>query len=85
MEYIALSRSLRELVPLRRLLEDIGKSLNVEFCNHSMIHSQVFEDNNGALILSETPMMTPRTKNIAVKYHWFRDNIGEKCGIVLKK
>ena len=50
-----------------------------------MIHSQVFEDNNGALILSETPMMTPRTKNIAVKYHWFRDNIGEKCGIVLKK
>ena len=84
-EYIALSSSLRELVPLRRLLEEIGKSLNLEFCNPAMIHSQVFEDNNGALILAESPRMTPRTKHIAVKYHWFRDNIGEKCGIVLKK
>ena len=84
-EYIALSSSLRELVPLRRLLEEIGKSLNLEFCNPAMIHSQVFEDNNGALILAESPKMTPRTKHIAVKYHWFRDNIGEKCGIVLKK
>lgn len=45
----------------------------------------MFEDINGALKLAESPKMTPRTKHIAVKYHWFRDSIGEKCGIVLRK
>ena len=84
-EYIALSSILRELIPLRRLLEEIGECLALEFCNPSMMHSQVFEDNNGALVLADIPKMTPRTKHIAVKYHWFRENIGEKFGIILKK
>jgi len=84
-EYIALSSSLRELIPVRRLLGEIGTVLHLEFCNPSLMHSQVFEDNNGALALAESPKMTPRTKHIEVKYHWFRDSIGEKNGIVLRK
>jgi hypothetical protein len=84
-EYIALSSGLRELVPLRRMIGEIGKKLELEFCNPAMIHSQVFEDNNGALMLAESPKMSPRTKHIAVKYHWFRESIGEKVGILLNK
>ena len=29
--------------------------------------------------------MTPRTKYIAVKYHWFREYIGENKYIILKR
>ncbi|MGH3055611.1 MAG: Ty1/Copia family ribonuclease HI, partial [Gaiellaceae bacterium] len=38
-------------------------------------HSTVFEDNNGALTLAHTPAMTPRTKHIAIKYHFFREHV----------
>jgi hypothetical protein len=29
--------------------------------------------------------MSPRNKHIAIKYHHFRDNIGEEKGIILSK
>ena len=59
--------------------------MNLGFNKSTLIHSKVFEDNNGALILAKSPKLTPRTKHIAVKYHWFRDKIGEQHGIVLNK
>ena len=39
------------------------------------MYSKVFEDNNGALILASTPRMTPRSKHIAVKYHFFKEHV----------
>ena len=84
-EYIALSSSMRELIPMRRLLGEIGKHLDLGFYEATMVHSKVFEDNAGALVLAKSPKLTPRTKHIAVKYHWFRDQIGEQNGIVLHK
>ena len=50
-----------------------------------LLHSVVFEDNNGALGLATAPKLTPRTKNIAVKYHFFKDHIGEEKGIRIVK
>ena len=37
----------------------------------------IWEDNVDALTLAkmELPRMTPRSKHIAVKYHWFRSHI----------
>jgi hypothetical protein len=29
--------------------------------------------------------MSPRTKHIAIKYHHFRDNIGEEKGIIISR
>jgi hypothetical protein len=29
--------------------------------------------------------MTPRTKHIAIKYHHFRDSVGEEKGIILSE
>ena len=84
-EYIALSSSLRELIPLRRLLQEIGERLELPFCNPAMVHSTIFEDNNGAIGLATSPKMTPRTKHIAVKYHWFKDMIGIEKGIEVSK
>eukprot|EP00957_Ditylum_brightwellii_P097555 7429872-Ditylum_brightwellii.AAC.1 len=34
--------------------------------------STVYEDNNGAIRVALCPKMTPTSKCIAVKYHWFR-------------
>jgi hypothetical protein len=45
----------------------------------------VFEDNNGALGLALSPRITPRTKYIGVKYHFFREHIGVDKGITIHK
>ena len=63
-------------MPLRDLLAVVSQSLNLERDDKTLI-STVWEDNNGALGLAkkEAPLMTPRTKHIAIKYHWFRSKI----------
>ena len=75
-EYIALSQAMRELMPLRALMETLSSSLGLERDAKTSI-STVWEDNNGTLCLArkEAPLMTPRTMHIAIKYHWFRSKI----------
>ena len=45
--------------------------------------STIYEDNNGAIVVATSPRMTPTSKQIAVKYHWFRQNAGK--GFVIRK
>jgi len=42
----------------------------------TLLHSKVFEDNNGALQLSCSPKITMWTKHIAIKYHHFHSHVG---------
>ena len=72
-EYIALSTAMRDLVLVRQLYDEIKPMLGLKY-KHELILSRVYEDNQAALILADSPMpkMTPRSKHIAVKYHWFR-------------
>jgi hypothetical protein len=84
-EYIALSTAMRDLLPMRRVLTEIGTQLKLDFMKPAMIHSTIFEDNNGALGLAKAPKLTPRTKHIAVKYHWFKDMIGKEKGFDIVK
>ena len=44
----------------------------------------MFEDNQGCLSLVNVPKMSARNKYLALKYHFFRSNIGEAKGIVAK-
>ena len=37
--------------------------------------STVYEDNNGARIVATCPRLTPTSKFIATKYHWFRQHV----------
>jgi len=54
------------------------------------MHTTIWEDNVGALTLAkmELPRMTPRSKHIALRYHWFRQyasvDDGKDGGIVVK-
>ncbi|KAL7570776.1 hypothetical protein ACA910_014406 [Epithemia clementina (nom. ined.)] len=75
-EYIAASTAMRTLIPLRQQLFTICTWL----CLHSpktATVSIVWEDNQAALQLSNKnpPCMTPRSKHIGIKYHWFRSKL----------
>ena len=94
-EYLALSQSMRDLIPLREILKEINtvvleKSILVPKCttnsksfsdivtNESdspIPKSKVYEDNNACLKFARLPRLTPRTKHIAVPYHWFRSKV----------
>ena len=65
---------MRELISLRRLLKEAGTVFNVSEGDQVM-HSVVFEDNTGALQLAKLPKMTPCTKHIALRYHYFRKEV----------
>ena len=74
-EYIALSQSMRELIPMRGMVSEIGTTLGLVSSKQPLLHSTVFEDNNGARTLATVPRLTPRSKHIAVKYHFFRHHV----------
>ena len=70
-EYIALSQSLRDVIPLIELLRELRAAIPRNE-NSPTMHCTVHEDNQGCIDLVKTPRMRPRTKHIALKYHHFR-------------
>jgi len=91
-EYIAMSTVCWELIPLRDLIKGILAAV-LDVSNEDVVstHTTIWEDNAGALTLAkmELPQMTPRSKHIAIRYHWFRQYVladdGKDGGIVVKK
>ena len=80
-EYVALSQSLRDLLPLKALVKEVVKNLKLSKNLSFITKSTVFEDNQGAITVAQSPRLTPTSKHIAVKYHWFRDHIGKDFDI----
>ncbi|MCA1806868.1 MAG: hypothetical protein LC687_03260, partial [Actinobacteria bacterium] len=76
-EYISLSMAMRLLIYLRGLMFKIDEVFGLGVGNNISTISTVFEDNSAALALATTdpPRMTPRSKSLAVKYHWFRSHL----------
>ena len=76
-EYIACSTACRDVLPLIDLVQEVGHVLKMPSKDSSQLHCTIWEDNIGALTLAqlELPRMTPRSKHIAVKYHWFREHV----------
>jgi hypothetical protein len=77
-EYIALSTGMRELLPVKRLLNEICIILELDRNDETKV-TKVYEDNEGALKLATGPLakVTPQSKHFAVKYHWFREKLKE--------
>jgi hypothetical protein len=76
-EYNALSMALKELLPLKRLVETVAGAVQIPVQPKTEMRVTVWEDNTGALTLAnlEPGRMTPRSKHYAVKYHWFREHL----------
>ena len=70
-EYIALSMAMRDLVPLCMLVFEV-KDLFGATSLPCHTYSKVFEDIDGTLTLVTSPQLTPWSKHIAVKYHFFQ-------------
>jgi len=73
-EYIALSQSARDLIPMRHLLHKLSQATKL-IVGSTIAHSTVFEDNKGCVELANAPRMCPRTCHIALKYHHFRPHV----------
>ena len=77
-ECVALSQSLRDLIPTRDLVNEFMNGLwkrdkhkQLQFISKST----VYEDNSGAIRIASCPKLTPISKFIAVKYNWFRQHV----------
>ena len=53
---------MRVLLPIRRLLLEVAAAVALPSTLQATIHAEVFEDNNGALILATNQRITSRTK-----------------------
>jgi hypothetical protein len=71
-EYIALSQSMREVIPLMALMKEAQQMRLPIRPLSPKIHCKVFEDNTGAIEIAKVPKMRPRTKHLNIKYHHFR-------------
>ena len=74
-EYVALSSSMQELVPVWELVTEIALTFKCKDCLLVCTHSTVFEDNNGALTLANLPCLTSRSKHINIRTHWFCEHV----------
>jgi hypothetical protein len=84
-EYIALSTAMRSLIHLCALLLQIDATVSLDLSSRVSTISTVFEDNQACKILATTnpPRLTPRSKSLAIKYHWFRQHLSPNS-IVIK-
>lgn len=63
-EYIALSKSLRDMIPVMELLKELKKKGFSIYSACPTVYCKAFEDNSGAMELARIPKMCPRTKHI---------------------
>jgi hypothetical protein len=71
-QYIYLSQSLREVIPMINLLTEINRLSMCSYSKTPKLYCMDFEDNIGALELAKAPKMRPRTKHITLVFHHFR-------------
>ena len=99
-EYIALAMAMRDLLHLRRLIQEMAAIMEIPIAVTKMnskcfkqdgtgdvipaVKSTVYEDNMGAIAVAKAPSLTPRTRHINNKYHFFKSHLGEDKGVVLK-
>jgi len=70
-EYMAMSQSLRDIIPVMNLLQEMRERDYQVICTEPHVYCKVFEDNSGALELARLPKLRPRTKHINVCYLQF--------------
>ena len=79
---MALSHSVRALLPLKRLIEEVIDNLVIDSKKlKSVSSSTVYEDKNGDIVVETSPSTNPTSKHISVKYHWFRKHVGKEFEI----
>ena len=76
-EYIALSQSLREVIPLMSMMKELKSAFPIEI-QIPNFNCTVHEDNQSCISMATKQKFSPRTKHIALKYHHFRSFVDSK-------
>jgi hypothetical protein len=74
-EYVALSMSLRDVLPIVFLLDEMKCKNFQVICTVPHVYCKIFEDNSGSLKLALLPKLRPRTKHINVCCNHFREHV----------
>lgn len=82
-EYIGLSYILRDTIPIMNLLDEMKSNELIISKTRAEVKCRVFENNSGDLEMAKVQKYRPRTKQINVKLHHFRDYV--KQGKILIK
>ena len=78
-DYMALSHYVRSLIPLKSLINEVIDNLVIDSEKLKFVSRlTIYEENKGDIVMATSPRMTPTSKNIAVKYHWFRQHVGKE-------
>ena len=81
-EYSELYHSVRALTTLKSLIKEVIENLATDSENMKFVSiSTVYDENNGAIVLEKSPGITTKSKQISVRYHWFRQHIGKESVI----
>ena len=77
-EYVVLRASCKDVFPIMDLVKGIGDVFDLPIKDKAHFRVRIHEDNVEALLLGqlEPRRMTPRSKHYAIKYHWFREQLG---------
>ena len=76
-EYIALSQSLREVIPLMDMMKELKNTFPIHITIPNF-NCTVHEDNQSCISMATKQKFSPRTKHIALKYHHFRSYVNSK-------
>lgn len=77
-EYYSLSIALRALMPVKRLIEEMVKMLELPFATEmDTIHTTVREDNQAALSLAVNQRITSRTRHYLARWHFFWEIVND--------
>ncbi|KAI2500410.1 hypothetical protein MHU86_14081 [Fragilaria crotonensis] len=76
--------AMRTLLPLRSMLQEVASGIKLPRTFTSTIKCQVFEDNNGALLLAVNQRITNRTKYFQVKWHFFWQHVRDGTVAIVK-
>ena len=77
-KYTRLSYTLREAIPIMRILTEMREYGYEITSTKAKIHCRVYEDNSGVLEMAQEYKYCPRTKFLNIKLHHFRDYMERK-------
>ena len=64
---------------MKSLIKEVIDNLGIDSEKMKFVSSStIYEDNNGSIVVAIIPRMTPSSKHIAVKYHWFKEHVGKE-------
>lgn len=65
---------MRIVIHLLRILRELDSVLHIQHGNPTF-HAEVFEDNSSAFMLANNQQLSPRSRHLNVKWHWFWEHI----------